>query len=51
MENLAEVRLWGRLVGALAYEPNRGVSTFEFAPQWRKTGIDIAPLHVTNSRH
>ena len=46
MDNLAEVRLWGRLVGALAYEPNRGVSTFEFAPQWRKTGIDIAPLRM-----
>ncbi len=46
MENLAEVRLWGRQVGALAYEPDIGISTFEFAPAWRESGADIAPLHM-----
>jgi len=46
MENLAEVRLWGKQVGALAYDPVTGTSTFEFSPQWRESGIEIAPLHM-----
>ncbi len=46
MENLAEVRLWERLVGALGYDPESGFSTFEFAPEWRSRGVEIAPLHM-----
>ena len=46
MENLAEVRLWGKQVGALAYDPATGTSTFEYSPQWRESGIEIAPLHM-----
>ena len=46
MENLAEVRLWGQLVGALAYDPSSKISTFEYAPEWLKGGIEIAPLQM-----
>ncbi|MEZ0120942.1 MAG: type II toxin-antitoxin system HipA family toxin [Candidatus Reddybacter sp.] len=46
MENLAEVRLWGKQVGALAYDPATGISTFEFSAQWRESGIEIAPLQM-----
>lgn len=46
MENLAEVRLWGKQVGALAYDLATGFSTFEFSPQWRDSGVEIAPLHM-----
>lgn len=46
MENLAEVRLWGKQLGALAYDPATGVSTFEYSRQWRDAGIEIAPLHM-----
>lgn len=46
MENLAEVRLWGKQVGALAYDPATGFSTFEYSPQWRHSGVEIAPLHM-----
>ncbi len=46
MENLAEVRLWGKQVGALAYDPVTGISTFEYSPQWRESGIEIAPLRM-----
>ena len=46
MENLAEVRLWSKQVGALAYDPATGFSTFEFSPEWRESGIDIAPLRM-----
>ncbi len=46
MEHLAEVRLWGKQLGALAYDPATGVSTFEYSPQWRESGIEIAPLRM-----
>lgn len=46
MDNLAEIKLWGERVGALAYDPETGVSTFEYAASWRETGIEIAPLHM-----
>jgi serine/threonine-protein kinase HipA len=46
MQNLAEVRLWGEQVGALAYDPVSAISTFEFAPEWLHRGVDIAPLHM-----
>lgn len=46
VENLAEIRLWGERVGALAYEPASGISTFEFSAGWRKRGVEIAPLRM-----
>ncbi|RLA19077.1 MAG: type II toxin-antitoxin system HipA family toxin [Gammaproteobacteria bacterium] len=46
MQNLAEVRLWGRLVGALAYDPRSKIGTFEYAPEWIKSGVEIAPLQM-----
>jgi len=46
MENLAEVRLWDKQVGALAYDPASGFSTFEYASDWLDRGVEIAPLHM-----
>ena len=46
MQNLAEVRLWGELVGALAYDPATAVSTFEYAPDWLSRGVEIAPIRM-----
>ena len=46
MQNLAEVRLWGDLVGALMYDPASKVSTFEYASQWVSAGIEISPLRM-----
>lgn len=46
MENLSEVRLWGKSVGALAFDPKTGLSTFEYFPEWRELGVEIAPMHM-----
>lgn len=46
MDNLAEVRLWGELVGALAYDEGSQFSTFEYAPSWLNKGVEIAPIHM-----
>ena len=48
-QRLAEVRLWGAQVGALAYDPVSKISTFEYAPQWLNQGVEIAPLHMALS--
>ncbi|TDR16779.1 type II toxin-antitoxin system HipA family toxin [Marinicella litoralis] len=44
MNQLAEIRLWGHLVGALAYQQKTGFSTFEYSPEWRQLGAEIAPI-------
>jgi serine/threonine-protein kinase HipA len=46
MQNLAEVWLWDKLVGALAWAPETATATFEYTPEWIKTGVQIAPLHM-----
>ena len=46
MKNLAEVHCWGQLVGALAYDPNTKISTFEYSSDWLNTGVEIAPIHM-----
>lgn len=46
MQNLAEVKMWGRRVGALAYDPATGLSTFEFAGSWIEGCVEIAPLRM-----
>lgn len=43
---LAEVRLWNRSVGALAYDADTRFSTFEFSPQWLDSGVEISPLRM-----
>ncbi len=46
MQNLAEVWLWDKLVGALAWAPETGTATFEYTPEWMSKGVQIAPLHM-----
>ncbi len=46
MQNLAEVWLWDKLVGALAWVPATATATFEYTPEWIDTGVQIAPLHM-----
>jgi len=41
---IIEVRIWGKRVGAVALDPNLGSYVFEYAPAWRKSRIDLAPL-------
>jgi serine/threonine-protein kinase HipA len=46
MQNLAEVWLWDKFVGALAWVPSTASAVFEYAPEWIATGVQIAPLHM-----
>ncbi len=42
---LAEVRLWDRTVGAVA-EMDDGRIVFEYDPAFRRSGLEISPLHL-----
>lgn len=39
-----EVRIWGQRVGAVALDPRLGYCAFAYEPEWRRTGIKLAPL-------
>jgi serine/threonine-protein kinase HipA len=42
---LAEVRLWGNRVGAVA-EDQDGIVTFEYDPSFAGMGLEISPIHL-----
>ena len=44
MSTVAEVRLWGRTIGAVALDEGAHVATFEYDPAFARSGIEIAPL-------
>ena len=44
MSAVAEVRMWGRSIGAVALEDGAEVASFEYDPAFARSGIEIAPL-------
>ncbi len=46
---VAEVRLWGRTVGAVV-ELDDGRVLFEYAEEFRRSGLEISPIHLPLSR-
>ena len=42
--SLAEVRLWGTTIGAVAWDAAAGVARFEYDPGFRRSGIEVAPF-------
>jgi serine/threonine-protein kinase HipA len=44
MATVAEVRLWGRAIGAVSLEEGAGISAFQYAPAFLASGIELAPI-------
>lgn len=44
MSTIAEVKLWGRTIGAVALADGGIVAGFEYDGQFARSGIEIAPL-------
>ena len=40
----AEVRLWGRQIGAVTWLDDREIGVFQYAPEFAGSGIQVAPL-------
>jgi len=47
---LAEVRLWGRTIGAVAWDEARQLGNFEYDSAFARSGIEVAPLMLPLSR-
>jgi len=44
--NVAEVRIWGELAGAVAWDEETGYASFEYDPAFRQLGWDLSPLKM-----
>lgn len=50
MTTVAEVRLWGRTIGAVSLEEGEEVAAFEYDPAFAQSGIEISPITMPLSR-
>ena len=46
----AEVKLWGRTVGAVSVTGPDATASFEYAPEFLRSGLDVAPLTMPLER-
>lgn len=46
---VAEVKIWGELVGAVAWDAENGHAVFEYSPKFKQLGWDLAPLKMSVS--
>jgi serine/threonine-protein kinase HipA len=50
MSTLAEVRLWGKTIGAVSLPDGEDVASFEYGAAFAQSGIQIAPMVMPLSR-
>lgn len=50
MSTVAEVKLWGRTIGAVALEEGAETASFEYDPAFVRSGIEVAPLTMPLAR-
>ncbi len=51
MTTLAEVRLWGRTIGAVSLEDGAEVAAFQYTPGFAASGIEVSPIAMPLSDH
>ena len=44
--SVIEVWVWGRFVGAVTLDPSIDYYAFEYDPAWKRTGTELAPIHM-----
>ena len=44
--NVARVEIWGRTVGALSYDKDTGLCSFQYDPSWVSTAIELSPVKL-----
>lgn len=47
---IAEVRLWGRTIGAVSMDEGQDHAAFEFTPEFVNSGIEVSPIAMPLSR-
>ncbi len=50
---VSEVKIWGNLVGAVAWDEERSYAIFEYDPKFKQLGWDLSPLKmpITDNRN
>lgn len=43
---VAEVKIWGGLIGAVAWDETTGLATFEYDPRFKQLGWDLSPFKM-----
>ncbi len=46
MSSLCGIHLWGRLIAAVSLEPESPFAAFEYAEEFRSSGIEVSPLRM-----
>ena len=44
--NTAYIKVWGKLVGAVAWDNKTGLATFEYDSNFKKLNYDLSPLKM-----
>ncbi len=44
MNSTAEVILWGRQIGAVAWDEEKSIANFEYSPAFIRSGIEVSPI-------
>jgi serine/threonine-protein kinase HipA len=50
MATVAEVRLWGRMIGAVSMEEGARIAAFQYDPAFLDSGIELSPITMPLSR-
>ena len=50
MVNLANVKIWNNLVGYLLWHEEAESATFEYAPEFKRLGLDLSPIEMPISQ-
>jgi serine/threonine-protein kinase HipA len=50
MSTLAEVRLWGKTIGAVSLQDGEDIASFEYDAAFAQSGIQVAPIMMPLSR-
>lgn len=50
MATVAEVLLWGRMIGAVSLEEGARIATFQYAPAFLTSGIELSPITMPLAR-
>ena len=50
MSTVAEVRMWGRTIGAVSLDAGADIAAFEYDPPFAGSGIEISPLMMPLSK-
>jgi len=45
--SVIEVWVWDRFAGAVTLDPSLAYYAFEYDPTWKRTGVELSPLHMS----